>query len=88
MASPSLNQTDFHPFEPAVTPAATTDLRSLYEFTSSLEEAPFLVNDAGHRTISTPDGLNGARAAIIAIAIEVLAAVCLYGLWQLWQALR
>jgi hypothetical protein len=92
MASPSLNQTDFHQLEPAATPAVapaiTTDLRSLYEFTSSLDEAPFLSGDAGHRTISTPDGLNGARAAIVAIAVEVVAALCLYGLWQLWQALR
>jgi hypothetical protein len=88
MASPSLEQTDFCPFEPAVSPAITTDLRSLYELTSSLDEAPFLTDEAGHKTISTADGLNGARAAIVAIAVEVIAALCLYGLWQLWQALR
>lgn len=88
MASPSLNQADFHLFEPAIPTAAPTDLRSLYEFTSTLEEPSLLWNDTGHKTIATADGLNCARAAIVAIAIEVMAALSLYGLWQLSKVLR
>jgi hypothetical protein len=84
MASPALKQTDFQPFEPSI----TTDFRSLSDLTSSLDEAPFITSKADHQTISTADGLKGARAAMVAIGVEVLAVFCLYGIWQIWHAFR
>jgi len=84
MASPALKQTDFQPFEPSI----TTDFRSLSDLTSSLDEAPFITSKADHQTIATADGLKGARAAIVALTLEVSAAVFLYGVWYAWHSLR
>jgi hypothetical protein len=84
MASPALKQTDFQPFDPSI----TTDFRSLSDLTSSLDEAPFITSNVDHQTISTADGLKGARAAMVAICVEVLAVLCIYGIRQLWHAFR
>jgi hypothetical protein len=84
MASPALKQTDFQPFEPSI----TTDFRSLSELTASLDDAPFITGKADHQTIATADGLKGARAAMVAIGVEVFAVLCLYGIWLIWHAFR
>jgi hypothetical protein len=84
MASPALQQTDFQAFEPSI----TTDFRSLSDLTASLEEAPFLTRESDHLSISTSDGLKGARAALVAIALEGSAVLFLYGIWYAWHSLR
>ena len=84
MASPALKETDFQPFEPSI----TTDFRSLSDLTSSPDEAPFITGKADHQTISTAEGLKGARAAIVALVLEGSVAVFLYGVWYAWHSLR
>lgn len=84
MASPALNQPEFQPFEPSI----TTDFHSLSDMASSLDEAPFITKEADHLSISPADGLKGAKAAAMAIGLEAVVALCLYGMWLIWHALR
>ena len=84
MASPALNETEFQAFEPSI----TTDFCSLSEMVSSLDEAPFITKEADHLSISPADGLKGAKAAAMAICLEAVAALCLYGMWQIWHTFR
>ncbi|HZB89231.1 MAG TPA: hypothetical protein VE291_11270 [Terracidiphilus sp.] len=38
--------------------------------------------------VSTSEGLNGARAAVLGVALEVLLAALVTGAWLLWRSLR
>lgn len=55
---------------------------------SSLDEAPFITKEADHLSISPADGLKGAKAAMMAIGLEAVAVLCLYGMWEIWHAFR
>jgi len=84
MASSVLNQPEFQAFESSI----TTDFCSLSEMASSLDEAPFITKEADHLSISPADGLKGAKAAAMAIGLEVVAALCLFGMWEIWRTFR
>lgn len=38
--------------------------------------------------VSRAEALRGAKGALIAVGLEVAAAFCIYGIWQLWHFLR
>jgi hypothetical protein len=49
---------------------------------------PAATEESGDLYVSHTDALGGARGAIMAIGIEITAAVCIYGIWQLWHIFR
>jgi hypothetical protein len=65
-----------------------TNFRSLSEWASSLSEARNFTEEMDGRGISVAAGFKGAKAAMVAIGLEAAAAVCIYGIWQVWQILR
>jgi hypothetical protein len=85
MASPALKDPDFQraDFQP-LDPSITTDFHSPANMSSSLDQAPFL----NSQTIATAEGLKGARAAMVALVLELSAALFLYGIWYAWHSLR
>jgi hypothetical protein len=49
---------------------------------------PAATEESDDLYVSHSDALGGARGAIMAIGIEITAAVCIYGIWQLWHIFR
>ena len=78
--------------QPQVGPLHTPSrLREIYpgsEKASPGRAAPAEIEEADNVYVSNTDALRGARGAIMAIGIEITAAVCLYGIWQLWHIFR
>ncbi len=84
MATPAFNRTEFQVFEPSI----TMDFRSMSGMASPLNESPFIAGQPNYEDISTSEGLEGARAAVVAIGLEVAAVLCLCGIWQIWHFIR
>ena len=78
--------------QPQVGPLHTRlRVREIYpgsEKASPGRAAPAEIEEADNVLVSRTDALRGARGAIMAIGIEITAAVCLYGIWQLWHIFR
>ena len=84
VASPAFRHTDVQALEFP----AQTSFRSLAELTASLRKAPAFSEEADGRGVSAATGLKGAKAAMVAVGLEVAAAICVYGIWQVWHILR
>ena len=49
--------------------------------------APEFSIEAGCLHISRAESMRGSKGALIAVGIEVVSVLCLYGMWQLWRLL-
>jgi hypothetical protein len=52
---------------------------------SAVFQAFASTDNADLLSISTSEGRKGAKGAMMAIGIEAAAALCIYGVWQLWH---
>lgn len=55
---------------------------------ASAQQAQADAGYADYESELVPDGLGLVRGIRIALAIEAVAGLCLYGLWHLWHVLR
>ena len=55
---------------------------------STLYEAFGSTDNADPLSIPVSAGLKGATGAMMAIGIEVAAALCIYAVWQVWHIIR
>jgi hypothetical protein len=84
MASPAIQHAEFQRREFSVIP----DFHLLSELQSSLGNAIVSNTVAETSPIPTPNGLKGAKSAMVAIGLEAATALCVYGVWQAWHILR
>jgi hypothetical protein len=84
MASPAIKHAEIQSGKYSFTPT----FRSLAELSASLDLAPVSNRPADGPDVSTSSGLKGAKAAILGIGLEAAAALCGYGIWQVWHMLR
>ena len=85
MATRALTQPQVGPLHPFLR------LREIYPGSGMAfpgRAVPAAAEESDDLYMSHSDALGGARGSIIAIGIEITAAVCLYGIWQLWHILR
>ena len=89
VASPAFKHTDLEALEFPL----QTSFRSITELTDSLRKAPAFYTEADEQDISrqgisAATGLKGAKAAMMAVGLEVAAATFVYGMWLVWHLLR
>ena len=85
VATPALTQPQV---EPLHTPLRLREIYPGSRKVSPGRAVPAATEEADNVYISHTDALRVARGAITAIGIEITAAVCLYGIWQLWHIFR
>lgn len=77
---------------PAV-PLFSSDLRITdrypgFVLISSLSDPSATVKNAEGERVPVAEGLRAATGILAAIGLQGAAAVCLYGVWQLWHIIR
>lgn len=56
--------------------------------TAEMRRSRGFMRDGGTVYVSTRAGLNGAKAAVLGIALEAVLAAGIYGAWLLWRVVR
>ncbi len=79
MASRTLNMSEVEAFDDAL----ITDTAAGPEGVPFECEAPAFTIQGDCLYVSRAEGLRGAKGAMTAVGLEVAAAFCLYGIWQL-----
>ena len=84
MSSTALNMPEVEAFGGAL----ITDTDAGAKEVSFERQAPAFAIQGDRLYISRAEGLTGAKGAMTAVGLEFAAAVCFYGVWQLWHLFR
>jgi hypothetical protein len=84
MGSPALNYFQVEELKASI----LTDAHVGPVLVSSVSEVFASPKEVQALPVPTSEGLKGARAAMVAIGLEAVAGLGLYGVWQVWHILR
>ncbi len=84
MASPVLKKCEVNTFKASL----LTDSTTIPVPAPSLREAPAFFDTEEFQSESSAGGINCAKGYLMAIGVEAVAALCLFGIWQAWHIFR
>ena len=83
MASPVLDRFEYEAFRASLLTGSATPASS-----SSPREISAFQDESDYLCESSMDGMNCFKGSLWALGMEAAAALCVFGIWQLWHILR